>query len=129
MFDDLHAADAGSLRLLELVVRSLRGQQLMVLGSYRDVEARLAPEGARLLGRIAREGQRCRWRGWRAGETAALAQARLGHALPAAIADEVQRATEGNPLFVGETIELLRRAASWSGRRGSRRPSRRASRT
>ena len=107
VFDDLHAADAGSLRLLELVVRSLRGQQLMVLGSYRDVEARLAPEGARLLGRIAREGQLLPLARLAAGETAALAQARLGRALPAAIADELQRTTEGNPLFVGETIELL----------------------
>ena len=57
VLDDLHAADAGSLRLLEFVVRALRGQPLLVLGSYRDVEARLSPDGARLLGRIAREGR------------------------------------------------------------------------
>ena len=107
VFDDLHAADAGSLRLLELVVRSLRGRPLMVLGSYRDVEARLAPEAARLLGRIAREGQLLPLARLGPGETAALAEARLGRALPAAIAAEVQRRTEGNPLFVGETIELL----------------------
>ena len=107
VFDDLHAADAGSLRLLELVVRSLRGRQLMVLGSYRDVEARLAPEVARLLGRIAREGHLLPLARLAASETAALAQARLGRALPAAVADELQRTTEGNPLFVGETIELL----------------------
>src|SRR6185436_969195 len=37
VFDDLHAADAGSLRLMEFVVRALRGQPILVLASYRDV--------------------------------------------------------------------------------------------
>jgi hypothetical protein len=107
VFDDLHAADAGSLRLLEFVVRSLRGRSLMVLGSYRDVEARLVAEGARLLGRIAREGVTLPLARLAPDETAALARGRLGRALPGALAEELQRATEGNPLFVGETIELL----------------------
>jgi hypothetical protein len=107
VFDDLHAADAGSLRLLEFVVRSLRGRPLLVLASYRDVEARLSPDGARLLGRIAREGRSLSLGRLMADETAALAEARVGRALPRALVDDLQRTTEGNPLFVGETIELL----------------------
>jgi hypothetical protein len=107
VLDDLHAADAGSLRLLEFVVRSLRARPLLVLGSYRDVEARLSPEGARLLGRIAREGRSLPLARLTSDETAALAEARVGRALPAAIVDDLQRTTEGNPLFVGETIALL----------------------
>ncbi|HEY5447470.1 MAG TPA: AAA family ATPase [Polyangia bacterium] len=107
VFDDLHAADAGSLRLLEFVVRSLRGRSLLVLGSYRDVEARLSPEGARLLGRIAREGRSLPLARLAPGEVAALAEARVGRALPPAIVDDLLRTTEGNPLFVGETVELL----------------------
>jgi len=107
VFDDLHAADAGSLRLLEFVVRSLRGQSLLVLGSYRDVEARLSPEGARLLGRIAREGRSLALGRLAADETAALAEARVGRALPRGLVEDLQRMTDGNPLFVGETIELL----------------------
>ena len=59
VLDDLHAADAGSLRLLESVVRGLRAQPLLVLASYRDVEARLSPEGARLLGGSRAKGDRC----------------------------------------------------------------------
>jgi AAA ATPase-like protein len=107
VFDDLHAADAGSLRLLEFVVRSLRGLSLLVLASYRDVEARLSPDGARLLGRIAREGRSLPLARLAPEETAALAEARVGRALPRAVVDDLQRTTEGNPLFVGETIELL----------------------
>ncbi|HXU04111.1 MAG TPA: AAA family ATPase, partial [Polyangia bacterium] len=107
VFDDLHAADAGSLRLLEFVVRSLRGRSLLVLGSYRDVEARLSPEGARLLGRIAREGQSLPLARLAPDEIAALAQARVGRALSRAIVDDLLRTTDGNPLFVGETVELL----------------------
>jgi len=107
VFDDLHAADAGSLRLLEFVVRSLRGRSLLVLGSYRDVEARLSPEGARLLGRIAREGRSLPLARLAPGEVAALAEARVGRALPPAIVDDLLRTTEGNPLFVGETVALL----------------------
>ena len=107
VLDDLHAADAGSLRLLEFVVRSLRGRPLLVLGSYRDVEARLSPEGARLLGRIAREGRSLPLARLAPGEVAALAEARVGRALPRAIVDDLLRTTEGNPLFVGETVELL----------------------
>jgi hypothetical protein len=107
VFDDLHAADAGSLRLLEFVVRSLRGLALLVLASYRDVEARLSPDGARLLGRIAREGRTLPLARLAPEETAALAEARVGRPLTRAVIDDLQRATEGNPLFVGETVELL----------------------
>jgi hypothetical protein len=107
VFDDLHAGDQGSLRLLEFVVRSLRGMPLLVLGSYRDVEARLSPDGARLLGRIAREGRALPLARLVPDETAALAEARVGHPLPRALVDDLQRTTEGNPLFVGETVELL----------------------
>jgi len=107
VFDDLHAADAGTLRLLEFVVRSLRGRPLLVLASFRDVEARLSPEGARLLGRVAREGRSLALARLAPGEVAALAAARVGRALPSAIVDDLLRTTEGNPLFVGETVELL----------------------
>jgi tetratricopeptide (TPR) repeat protein len=107
VFDDLHAADADSLKLLEFVVRSLRRLRLLVLASYRDVEARLSPHGAELLGRIRREGRALPLRRLAPDETASLAEARVGRALPRAIVDHLQRATEGNPLFVGEIIELL----------------------
>ena len=107
VFDDLHAADAGSLRLLDFVARSLRGQRLLVLASYRDVEARLSPDGARLLGRIAREGRSLPLGRLAPAETAALAEARVGRPLPRALVEDLQRTTEGNPLFLAETIELL----------------------
>jgi tetratricopeptide (TPR) repeat protein len=107
VFDDLHAADACSLRLLEFVVRALRGHPLLVVGSYRDVEARLSADGAHLLGRIAREGRSLPLARLGPEETAALAEAQAGRALPRAMVEDLQRATDGNPLFVGETVALL----------------------
>src|SRR4051812_28278316 len=49
ILDDLHAADESSLSLLHLVARELRGLRLLLVGSYRDVEARLSPAVGELL--------------------------------------------------------------------------------
>ena len=64
--EDLHAADASSLLLLDFVGRQLRAARVAVLGTYREVEAHAAEHGDLLL-RIAQEAQ-------------TLALRRLGHA-------------------------------------------------
>lgn len=56
VLDDLHAADVPSLLFLHFVVRDLAGTRLLVIGTYREVEARLAAETGALLAKIAREG-------------------------------------------------------------------------
>src|SRR5262245_45908212 len=43
VLDDLHAADPSSLLLLQFVARELRGLRVIIIGGYRDVEARLSP--------------------------------------------------------------------------------------
>jgi hypothetical protein len=58
VLDDLHVADRPSLRLLEFVARGLRGSHLLIVGAYRDPDARLDPELTALLAGIEREGQR-----------------------------------------------------------------------
>ena len=52
VLDDLHVADVSSLLLLLFVARELRTMRVVVLGTYRDVEARMTPALAELLGRI-----------------------------------------------------------------------------
>src|SRR4029079_11621180 len=43
VLDDLHAADQSSLELLQFIARSLRGEPLLVIATFRDVELPLSP--------------------------------------------------------------------------------------
>jgi len=55
ILDDLHAADPSSVQLLHFLVRDLRARPLMVVGAYREAEARLLLEIGRTLAQVARE--------------------------------------------------------------------------
>lgn len=103
VLDDLHAADHASLELLHFVARSLRGARLFVFGTYRDVEARLAPEIGARVARIVREGTVLRLRRLDPTETARLV-AESGGA--ADLAHAVFDASQGNPLFAEEMTRL-----------------------
>jgi hypothetical protein len=107
VLDDLHAADRPTLALLELVARSLRGTRALIVGTYRDADARLSPEVAALLARIEREGERLLLRRLRDSEVAALLEAASGTPSDAATVAAVLRATEGTPLFVAEVVRLV----------------------
>ena len=56
VLDDLHAADQSSLSLLHFLARQLRPMRVLLLGSYRDVEARMDAATGDLLARVGREG-------------------------------------------------------------------------
>jgi tetratricopeptide (TPR) repeat protein len=105
VLDDLHAADIPSLRLLLFLARSLRKTRILVLGTYRDVEARLAPDVGDLLAKIAREGALLPLARLSALEVATWVKETRGD-VSERLALEVHRATEGNPLFVGEVLRL-----------------------
>jgi predicted ATPase len=63
VFDDLHAADHASLLLLRFAARAFREAPVLLLGTYRDVEARRDPAAAELIGELAREGKEIPLRG------------------------------------------------------------------
>ncbi|HZJ72459.1 MAG TPA: AAA family ATPase, partial [Planctomycetota bacterium] len=105
VLDDLHAADAATLSLVQFAARQVRRSRVLVVGTLRDVEARLSPELAGELARIARESRYLVLPRLGPGEVATwLAAAGGGDAL----ADLLHRRTEGNPLFLVETYRLLR---------------------
>jgi hypothetical protein len=70
VLDDLHAADQSSLLLLRFVARELRGRRLLLLGTYRELEASRDPTRRGLLGEVVREGQRLALRGLTRGARA-----------------------------------------------------------
>jgi hypothetical protein len=107
VFDDLHASDLASLRALAIVARELRSLPILVVGTYRDIEARRAPEIATLLAAIGREGTA---RSLAPLDRPAVAQwldGTLGAPAPAGVASAVFAVTEGNPLFVDAISQLL----------------------
>lgn len=136
VLDDLHAADAPSLLLLQFVARALRSMRVLVIATFRDVEARMIAETGELLAKIARDAERI--------SLARLSEASVAEwmrATPCAdAAAEVHRVTEGNPLFIDEIFRTAcarrsaitsricrrRRAISWRARRFSGAISRRA---
>jgi predicted ATPase len=120
VLDDLHAADDSSLLLLQFLVRELRGARLLVVGTYRDVEAGWSPGVGDAVGQLVREGQLLTLGGLGREAVKGLIQALSGTAPSQARLAAVHERTEGNPLFVREVVRLLATQAALDhpGRRG-----------
>jgi predicted ATPase len=109
VIDDLHGADHSSLLLLEFVARGLRELPLLVLGTHRDVGVRSEHPLTQTLVDVARESgtERLVLHGLSASEIAEFIQASAGVEPPAALVTRLHERTEGNPLFVGEFVQVL----------------------
>ena len=108
--DDLHWADQGTLSMLQYLMRNLRGDRVLILGAYREIELDRAHPLARALVDWNRD--RLAWR---------IALARLSHehtstllatlfsqdTVSPAFAAALYRETEGNPFFVEEVVKSL----------------------
>jgi DNA-binding SARP family transcriptional activator len=109
VLDDLHAADTGSLLLLEFVARELAAAHLLVVGTYRDVELARGHPLSQTLAELTRERlfERVSLRGLTESEVARFIEASVGMTPPVALARAVHRQAEGNPLFMTEVVRLL----------------------
>jgi hypothetical protein len=104
VLDDLHAADLPSLGFLQALARGITRARMLVVGTYREIEARLGDAGA-LLAKIGREGDVLALPRLSRDETLAwIRQAAPAASLAAAAA--VCDATDGNPLFVNELLRV-----------------------
>jgi hypothetical protein len=112
VLDDLHAADAPSLALADFLAPSLVDLRVVLVTTYRDVEARLTAERGDLLARLARSGRALRpARLSRAAvEELAISLAARDRVEPLAPGDinDLYRVSEGNPLYVGELLHVMR---------------------
>ncbi len=106
-FDDLHAADAASLRLLDFVARALPHHPWFVLGTYRPVEAQRSPPVAELLHRIARQGRSLPLTGLSEEESRRFVELAFGCSPTDGVARALHQTTEGNPFFLDEVVRLM----------------------
>ena len=103
VLDDLHDADAESLRMLEFVVDA-ELPRVLVLGGWRDHETD-DPERVATLERLCAQGEVVRLAALDRDDVAALA-ATAGADLDTTDVDALVQRTGGNPLFVLETTRL-----------------------
>jgi DNA-binding SARP family transcriptional activator len=113
--DDLHWADATSLDYLAYLGRRLRGQRLLILGSYRSDESACLSGLRQTLARQA-DLSELSLPGLDDDETWRLICS-LGDEIPAdkALAERLQQATGGNPFFILETLRAIRESAKLPG--------------
>src|SRR5262249_10892262 len=91
---DLHWADPASLPLLTFVARELRGMRLLLLATYRPLEAESRPDLVESLGRAAR---RIQLRGLSREEVGEVIHRMTGARPASGMVDDIRRITEGNP--------------------------------
>ncbi|MCZ4316186.1 AAA family ATPase [Comamonadaceae bacterium G21597-S1] len=109
VFEDLHWADATSLRLLAFLASELDDCALLVLGTYRDTELSRAHPLVDTLAELARSPAfgRIALGGLSGAETEAFMSATIGHTADAHLASALHARTEGHPLFLEETLRLI----------------------
>lgn len=109
LFDNLHWADAPSLKLLEFLGRVLSEHPILVVATYQDIEiTRSHPLFATLttLGREA-EVEKMRLHGLDRVQIQSMVTRALGQPASEKLVDEIFRQTDGNPFFVSEVVRSV----------------------
>lgn len=109
ILDDLHAADAESLGLLEYVGRALTSLPIAIVVTCREEDIALAPQQTRAHERLLRLGCLERWplTGLHDDDLREFVRRQLGHEPDLALIAALERQTGGNPLLLGESLRSL----------------------
>jgi DNA-binding CsgD family transcriptional regulator len=109
VLEDLHDADRGTLDLLLYLARNLHDARILVVGTYRDVEVDRAHPLSAALTELHRASNvaRVQLHGLSTDEVLRLLVETSQQTVPQPFAELVQRRTEGNPLFVRETLRFV----------------------
>ena len=109
ILDDLHRADAPTLRLLEFLIQELTDGRLLVLGTYRDTDVSRRHQLSDTLGALIRAPHvvRLHLSGLDIHDVSDFATMTAGVALPPWLTRAIHSQTEGNPLFVREVVRYL----------------------
>ncbi len=109
ILDDLHAADTPSLLLLQFLARELGSMHVLLLGAMRDVDPIAAEPLTVMLAEVAREPvtRRVSLTGLAEDEVAEYVRLTAAEIASPELTSALYGETEGNPLFVSETVRLL----------------------
>jgi DNA-binding CsgD family transcriptional regulator len=109
LLDDLHWADAPSLRLLEFLATELTDSRLLLVGTYRQTELSRRHPLSDALGGLARAPHvtRIQLAGLSIEEVHDFITAATGAKRPAWLTSSLHSQTEGNPLFLREIVRFL----------------------
>jgi DNA-binding SARP family transcriptional activator len=109
VLDDLHAADAPSLLLLRFVADGLTDARLFVIGAYRDVDPSLRDPLAETVAELRRlpVTRSLELGGLPEVDVASFISLATGLKPARHLVSALHRATDGNPLFVGEALRLF----------------------
>jgi tetratricopeptide (TPR) repeat protein len=107
IFDDLHAADRSSLLMLRFLARERWDSRLLLLGTYRDLEAHRIKGVGELMTALAREGRLLHLSGLTHTDVETYIRDATGAAPPDGLVRLVHQTTEGNPFFLDEVVRLL----------------------
>jgi len=107
--EDLHDADRGTLDLLLYLTRHVETLRLLVVGTYRDVEVERSHPLSAALSDLRRSSRylRLQLRGLTVNGVQELLAATTQQAILQPFAELLHRRTDGNPLFVHETLRFL----------------------
>ena len=107
VLDDLHAADAASLLLLEFASRGVASSHILVVGMYQPAAARRNPELEKLIVSISRAGKTLELRPFDEEHLRVMVEQRTGRRWPKELVSALYETTEGNPLFTSEVARLI----------------------
>lgn len=109
LLDDLHWADESSLSLLEHMAPRLAELPILMVGTYRDVEADIGPAFAKATATLVRQrlAERIKIDLFDETSVADILAALGGSNPPAELVRAIHQATEGNVFFIEETFRHL----------------------
>ena len=109
IFEDLHFADATSLRLFGFLANEIDDSSLLVVGTYRDTELSRQHPLFETLAELARSSafQRIQLAGLSSRETEEFLAAASGGTTTARWVSALHARTEGHPLFLEETLRFM----------------------
>jgi len=112
--DDLHWADSASLALLHYVARAAKMERILVLGSFRIEEIKASVDGqphplTEVLRLMGREDlfQEIKLSNLNQNDVSRIAEDMLGGALDTESAERLSEESDGNPLFVVESLRMM----------------------
>ena len=109
--EDLHAADGVTLGLIRYLRRRAGRLPLVIVATYRDDEVRPGQELDRLIATLTREGvTRIDLVPLDRGQSGELIASLLDGPVSERLRDSLYATTEGNPLFLEQSVLALREA-------------------